>query len=511
MLLSKWRKLKLSSRITISFTIIFIVAILSMAIISLFLIQRFLLVNSINDVSTLREQISTIIEANRSNFDGAPLNNRVTLMQQEIENLFGSKDSTYFYIEDTQNNNSSANEEKFQTDTAEVTILDINSLKFNVQGLGDNTSIEDLVINRYKEHESTLLLTKSERQLYDAITQFEFEGNRYLYTAVTYEVEGYTMLIHIIRGLQFNDRLNMTLAYSLLLAGVVSLLLIIIVGRIAIRSALSPLNQIAKAVKEINNNQMHVRMPIMESNDELQTLTESLNNMFDKLQGVFESQTRFVSDASHELRIPLTIIKGYLDLYNTIGQDNPAIAQESITAIDEETKNMQLLVENLLLLSRIDKKGLRPNIEIFDLQPFIDRMLNDATMISNQHLFTLGHVDEGKLYGDEKLLLQVIRALVENSVKYTPSGGEIMLSATTDQHYINISVKDTGIGINQEDIPHLFERFYRCDSSRDKASGGTGLGLAIVESIIKLHDGKIQVYSEKNVGTEIVIRIPKAL
>ena len=241
---------------------------------------------------------------------------------------------------------------------------------------------------------------------------------------------------------------------------------------------------------------------------ELAGLETAVNKLMARMRDSYRQQARFVSDASHELRTPIAVIKGYADLLDRWGKTDEKILEESIEAIKSESDNMQHLVEQLLFLARGDSGRTPLNLSDFDLTEMMKEVWEESVMIDDAHTYCFEGGGEIPVRGDISLIKQAARILIENASKYTPEGGEIKLKSLVSDGHPAFSVQDSGIGINQSDIPHIFERFYRADDSRSKQTGGSGLGLAIASWIVERHGGRFEVLSRKDIGTRITVILP---
>ena len=222
----------------------------------------------------------------------------------------------------------------------------------------------------------------------------------------------------------------------------------------------------------------------------------------------YRQQARFVSDASHELRTPIAVIKGYADLLDRWGKTDEKILEESIQAIKDESENMQHLVEQLLFLARGDSGRTPLNVSEFDLSDMMKEVWEESSMIDKDHDYKFESGGSVMVRGDISLIKQAARILIENASKYTPEGGEIVLKSLISDGHPAFSVQDSGIGISENDLQHIFERFYRADDSRSKQTGGSGLGLAIAKWIIERHGGRFEIISRKDIGTRITVILP---
>lgn len=291
---------------------------------------------------------------------------------------------------------------------------------------------------------------------------------------------------------------------------IAGLIVIIFIGSRASRRLLSPIKKMTKAVREISYNNLDRRLDVKGAKNELKDLAKTFNEMLDRIQESVQQQTRFVSDASHELRTPISVIQGYTNLLARWGKDDRKVLEESISALQSEAEAMNHLIEELLFLAREDSGRLKISKEQFNLNEMVDEVVFETRLIDSGHQIVTEKNEEITVNADRKLLKEAVRILVDNSVKYTPEGGTIRLNCYLKKKKAVISVEDTGIGISKEDLPQIFTRFYRADRSRTKESGGTGLGLAIAKLIIDNHQGKINVWSELNEGTIFRIELPVA-
>ncbi len=269
------------------------------------------------------------------------------------------------------------------------------------------------------------------------------------------------------------------------------------------------IKDLAGVISSIDANKLDKRISIDSSQEELKELAFAINDMLNRINDSYQSQVRFVSDASHELRTPISVIQGYVNLLDRWGKRDEKTMQESIDAIKSETQHMKELVEQLLFLARGDNETIQLHREDFDVCNIVDEIGREAEMIDPNHSFDLDLNGPAYINADKQLIKQAIRVLVDNSIKYTPEGGQIKLRVSTENDLVHITVQDNGIGIAPENIPHIFDRFYRSDVSRARKTGGSGLGLSIAKWIIERHGAHFEVLSRVNIGTRIIIVIPK--
>jgi signal transduction histidine kinase len=288
--------------------------------------------------------------------------------------------------------------------------------------------------------------------------------------------------------------------------GLIALLVSLMLGDLMARRVLRPVSAIANTARTIaQTDDLSQRIPYNRP-DELGSMVITFNETLDRLQRLFESQGRFLSDVSHEFSTPLTTIRGNIDLIRRYGND-----PHSLEVIEEEVKHMSVLVADLLMLAKADAGQIPFTFDRLDLSRFVvkDVYTHIQKMAHNIHQVELGHVEEDvTIQADVNYLRQLFNHLVTNAVRYTPEGGVIRIWQTTSFNQAQVHISDTGVGIPPEDLPHIFERFYRVDKARSRAAGGTGLGLSIAQWIAEMHGGKIVVTSSVGQGTIFTVSLP---
>lgn len=271
------------------------------------------------------------------------------------------------------------------------------------------------------------------------------------------------------------------------------------------------LEALAGELEKINAKHLDSRIDLPSTQKELRALAQSINAMLDRINKAYSAQMQFVSDASHELRTPIAVIQGYAALLDRWGKDDPEALQESINAIRSEAKSMENLVEQLLFLARGDNDTQPVKRTRFDLTALAGEVLREEEMIHQDRIFLPRWGEEPvPVYADQGLMKQVMRILMDNSVKYSGPGSRIYLRVMEVDGHARVTVQDEGMGISPQGIPHIFDRFYRTDQSRDRKTGGTGLGLSIAKWIVDRHGGWFEVVSREGVGTRISFLLPAA-
>ena len=266
-----------------------------------------------------------------------------------------------------------------------------------------------------------------------------------------------------------------------------------------------PLEDITTVARQITRaDDLSRRVPHSNRTDEIGDLARAFNQTLERLERLFRSQQRFLADVSHELRTPLTSVRGNLDLMRRFGDYD----EESMVVIQDEMERMSRLLGDLLLLARADTGGLPLRHEPVELDNVLFEVYRQISRIEKPVTVELTAVDQAMIMGDEDRLKQLILNLVDNAIKYTQPGGMVRLSLAKDSGWAQLIVSDTGIGIPAEDLPHIFERFYRVDKARSRAQGGSGLGLAIAKWVVQAHGGAIKVDSTVGVGTTFTVTLP---
>lgn len=302
----------------------------------------------------------------------------------------------------------------------------------------------------------------------------------------------------------------LSLLWKMVLLYLVIVTLIIRKGKRSDVKLFEPVRIMSATANRLTVNNLHSeRLNVEGTKNELKDLATVINAMLDRIETSYESQKQFVSDASHELRTPISVIQGYANMLNRWGSSNEEVLQESIEAIQNEARSMQDLVEKLLYLSRHDKKTLKLNKKRFNMKPVVEDMVKETKLVAINRIINSPILEDVTVYGDKQALKQAIRIFIDNAVKYTRDGDEITILCQQVNGDCVITVQDTGIGMTKNDVDHIFNRFYRSDYVRNQNISGHGLGLSLAKLIILAHTGKIKIRSQFKKGSTFVITIPK--
>jgi heavy metal sensor kinase len=309
-------------------------------------------------------------------------------------------------------------------------------------------------------------------------------------------------LLGYIQAAQSRDQVDMAtsvLLVVLVLGSVAAVLLAAGVGWLSANRALRPVDTITQTALQITRaDDLSRRIPLTGvPNDEVGRLAQAFNNTLERLERLFNAQRRFLADVSHELRTPLTTIRGNVDLLRRMG----GVDTTSLDAIQSEAERMSRLVGDLLLLAQSDAGTLPMGRQPVELDTLLLEVYREAQVLAGGVHLTMSEIDQAVVMGDRDRLKQLLLNLVSNGLKFTPEGGRVTLGlGRVASGWARVVISDTGAGIPPDELPHIFDRFYRVDKARTRAQGGAGLGLAIAQRIAQMHGGRIEVASDGTNG-----------
>ncbi|MBI5561585.1 MAG: HAMP domain-containing protein [Deltaproteobacteria bacterium] len=328
---------------------------------------------------------------------------------------------------------------------------------------------------------------------------------------IVFKEKGLVAIVQVGSSLEGLDDIFHSLAYIFLLGIAASVVIASVMGWFLARQALKPVRELAGLARKISAENLNERLNIAVPNDELGALASTINEMIGRLEASFKQIRQFTGDASHELKTPLTILKGEMEMAIR-SRDDVEYMREVIASSLEEIDRMSYIVRNLLDLARMDAGGGAVSMDRVSLDHLLSERFEhfrkfaldsrvDMVIIKNMAVMVTG---------DGLRLGQLLYNLIDNAIKYTPGGGRVELSVEPDGAFARVTVRDTGIGISKEDLPYIFDRFYRVDKARSSGRevGGAGLGLSICKEIVDAHKGTIEAASEPGKGTAFTVRLP---
>lgn len=292
----------------------------------------------------------------------------------------------------------------------------------------------------------------------------------------------------------------------LMAASLVILIPTIIGGRILSQVILLPIQSLIQTMEEIQESRTFKKITRdTSSKDELDQMANTFNNMMDLLEENYKKQEQFVSDASHELKTPLTVIESYANMLKRWGMKRPDILEEAIEAIHSEAIRMKQLTEQMLLLAKGSTEW-ELKIEQIDVATVCRETTKHLQQAFQRSISIHVNTDYSLIMADEKKVKQLFYILLDNAIKYSEKSVDITI--TRSKSSLFIAITDYGIGIPKEDLAHVYERFFRVDKARTRETGGSGLGLAIATKIVVAHNGKIHISSEEGKGTTVTLEFP---
>lgn len=316
-------------------------------------------------------------------------------------------------------------------------------------------------------------------------------------------------IVQVATYLRDMDKTRENFRHNLIAAFFVSLLFGSLGGWMLSRQTLQPIGRITETTRRITAANLQERLPVQGTDDELDQLAATINQMLDRLDTSFCKLSQFTADAAHELRTPVAALKGGTEVLLS-QQRSEEEYQEALATNLEQLEFLTRLINNLLMLSQADegKSSLQP--EMISLDDLLKDLGDAFFPVAEQKniSLTVDRCETLRVQGDKIRLKQLFSNLIDNALKYTPSMGEITLALMEENHSAKVVLHDTGIGIPPEDLPFIFDRFYRVDKSRSRESGGTGLGLSICQWIVQAHQGTIRVESQPDKGTTITVMLP---
>jgi len=372
-----------------------------------------------------------------------------------------------------------------------------------------NKEEPDLPYLREKELENTGFEINVQRENKSGNLEYILENEadqQFMLLSTHHRTESGMYRIQVFRMMADGGYMIWNFMSKMLIADIIGIFCAFLIGQYISRRMLKPVEAIREAAERISIEDLSQRISTDGPDDEMKELTVTFNSMIDRLDTSFQKQNQFISDASHELRTPISVIQGYANLINRWGKSDPDILQESIDSILTETEHMSTMIRQLLFLAKSDQSKLSLQKTKMSLNEVAEELVRDMEVLEVNRKITYTEEDAVEILADYDLLKQLLWIHGENALKYSADGGEVEVKVWKDKKFGYVSIRDNGIGIAEEDIPKIFDRFYRVDKSRNKEISGTGLGLAIAKWIVESHDGEIMVESKPGEGTVFIDR-----
>jgi heavy metal sensor kinase len=320
-------------------------------------------------------------------------------------------------------------------------------------------------------------------------------------------------VINVVRvGMSLENMQQTKKRFLLIIAGLLPVMLLFAGGGgwLLAGRALRPIDSMTRSANKISAEHLSQRLGVSGSDDELDRLAQTINDMLDRIDGAVQEMRRFSADASHELQTPLTILRGEIEVA-LLKQRSPSEYQQVLHSSLEEIERISRLVDGLLLLARADVGALKLDLQPVDMAQLTHQLCEHLQPLARQHDIELRHPVSHPVVidGDELQLQRMLTNLIDNGIKYTPSGGHVSVCVEQKNKGAAIRVKDSGPGFTDEEAEQIFERFHRTPQARQQNSSGSGLGLSIARSIALAHGGDISVESVPGVGSTFSVSIPR--
>ncbi|HZJ83565.1 MAG TPA: HAMP domain-containing sensor histidine kinase [Clostridia bacterium] len=331
----------------------------------------------------------------------------------------------------------------------------------------------------------------------------------YSYAPISYESQTVIGAVIISTSLSDIEEIMNTINSMLYRLSFIILIFIMIISFAISAYIASPIKSLTTVIRKMGRGHLDQRVNIR-GGGEFRELGDAFNTMSEKLEDLDRARNEFVSNASHELKTPLSAIKVLAESLIHLGGDVPDIYIDFLNDINNEIDRLNSIITDLLALVNMDSKGKTLRFDVVDLPDLTIKTVNGLKILAQRKnmILDMTIANSIKIMGDSTRLQQVISNLVDNAIKYTPEGGRVQIDVYEVDNQAILKVSDTGMGIPYKDIPHIFDRFFRVDKARSRDTGGTGLGLAIAHKIILLHDGSIEVDSKEDRGTTFFVHLP---
>lgn len=313
--------------------------------------------------------------------------------------------------------------------------------------------------------------------------------------------------VYIAKSMMIEDNVFALLLVVMSVATVLAAIASGVVGISVSQSCLRPIHSMSRLMKEMTVNDLSARLDTNKIHTELREVARHYNQMMDRLQASYEAQARFVSDASHELRTPLAVISGYADILERWGKEEPQVLEEAIGAISTQSRLMNELLERLLTVSKMENALPEPSLKEQELYPLLEEVTRDFALVAGDRDIVLQADKTTSFAFDADLLRQTLVIFLDNAVKFTEVHGQITVFSKEDEQSVTVGVRDDGIGIDEDKLDKIFDRFYKVDAARGEK--GYGLGLSIAARLSAVMGSEIVVDSVAGQGATFALRFTK--
>lgn len=388
---------------------------------------------------------------------------------------------------------------------------DVNSYMLNI--LGKNQMIRligsdgEEILQVNSDFDPTWIPTLSTTKAYLQNTMHN--DDHILVYRAPYMLQKGTGTVEIATNLETFDHFNRTLLWVMMFGGLFAVFISAVSGWAIANQFLRPIKALTSTIKNVKEKGLQERVENIENGDELSQLARLFNDLMSQLEISFRQQTQFVDDASHELRTPITILEGHLNLLNRWGKSNQAVLDESLAASLQEVRRLKGLVQGLLALTRAESTALTENMELIRVESYLIEVLDRIKSLYPEFSFRM------ETFGTDSMLRinpihfeQILLIVIDNAVKYSADQRKIDIQCHEENNVVCISIQDYGMGIPSIEIQHVFDRFYRVDRARSREIDGTGLGLAIAKNLIHHYQGEISLVSAEDEGTCVKLKFP---
>lgn len=331
-------------------------------------------------------------------------------------------------------------------------------------------------------------------------------GNKYVIARKIMYYDGEKYTIEASKTAELNAVYYRGLLMKTAIIDIAGIIMVIYLSKYLCRLIFVPIENISRLAESISIDDLSQRIPEDENENEigLKKLVSAFNSMIARLETSFKKQTQFVSDASHELKTPIAVINGYINLIDRWGKERPEILQEAIDSIKAQTESMNVLIKKLLFMAKYDQMTTFSNPMAVSPQEAAEEVMKEFKMIHPEKNVLFKGDSDKKILADMDAVKQLLWIYADNAFKYTKPENTITFAVRNDDKYVYLSVEDDGPGISKENLPYVFDRFFRADKSRNREIGGSGLGLSIAQKMISVFDGEVYVESEPNVRTAFI-------